>query len=198
MKRKLVLMAFAAVLLVGCDSGQMARMREALSSARQTAATFDGAVDQLKQKKAEVDAAIADMPDGPEKTEAKAVSEELAQWIARYDRGRLLAMEKITELEAKLATAQDEIDAFEAVGTTAAPYAGVYAPLVALAVGFAASVWRAVKNGKAAKAGADVIRAVETAKVNGVVNFADPATVKVLSAVMSEGGKALVDKVQGK
>lgn len=194
MKRTVMVLVFAGILLGGCDN---TKLREALTTARTTAETFDGAVDDLKEKKAAVDEAIADMPDGPQKDEALAVSNELGQWIGRYDAGKRIADKARADLEARLATAEDRIAAAEAVGLTAAPFAGPYAPLVALVVSLGAATWRMVRNGKRAKAGEGVVRALERVKNGGnAIDFSDPATAKKLSDVMGKAGKALVDKIQ--
>jgi hypothetical protein len=84
---------------------------------------------------------------------------------------------------------------------------GVAGQGLALAGGLAILVWREVRNhrtkkvaaAKARKAGAAmIVQAIDSAKsVDGVVNFADPATKTRLDANLGVEGRALVDEAQG-
>ncbi len=198
MKKLLCTLVILAVVLglTGCDTEGIQELRDTITGAKTQLTRFDEVVAELENDIVRQEIILVDLPEGPEKEEKAELVHNLRGLVKKYKAGSLALTEKITKFESELATAEDEIDVFESVGRTVAPFAGGYAPLVVLSVGLIGSIWRGIRKAKQAEAGVSVIRAIETVKVDGVVNFSAGATTKNLSELMGAAGKALVDKVQ--
>lgn len=194
-----VLAVVVLVGLVGCEKPLTPAEATQVVEKGQTALdVIDQALQDLESKRQEVDAELATMPAGPDRERMQAVSTGLELEILKFQAARAKLAEQLDAFAQKLKDASDEIDLFESIGKGASTYLpGLWGLVATLGVSLAAAVWRAVKKNGEAKAGKAVILALEAAKTDGVVNFADAATVNRLNVVMGEAGRSLVDKVQG-
>ena len=166
-------------------------------------------IDNLEAQRAQQAEEYAKLPPGPDRDKVLEAYKATGDYLATVKKYRDAASESLATYQANLEQAENDADVinatFEEAAKLAPPSAQPYIALAGLGIALIGSIVRQVQTGQKAKTAQEeadtakkVIVAVEKAKTDGVVNFADPETAKSLTLEMGAAGKALVDQIQGK
>lgn len=206
----LLLLTLVGLLLClgGCEAfkTQDARVQTMQQAAHIAAVSAEGAqqaVDFYTAKGAEIDAKLATVGDAALRDDllkAKARTDELiAKYRATFDQ----SVATVRALDAEIQKADNDGDLVVAAVNAAAPWipgpwGGIVQVATPLIVGLIGMIFGKKKGKQEGEADAQAIAAaIESAKSDaGVVNFADPMTVKILDAYLTEQQKKLVDAGQ--
>jgi len=201
----IALLIAAIFMAAGCDaSGQFdrAQAQEQLANAQQVVAQGEAAIEQLQSQLADLETELAATPESPER-------DRMLDRIAKV-RGKLTTMRPVVDaaeqfaerLEAKLANAQDGVEAvgaaIETGVNTAAPFLpppwNILVPgLTGIVLGIGSQIHRAIKARNDAESVARAVGAAARAG-GGVLNFNEDDTREALSAAMTDSAKALVKR----
>jgi len=208
-----VLLAVAVFVAGGCDAGDV---QQRIDKLQELSNSLHAAIGQAQVVSADLDVIIESMPPGDARDAILARKGQVDKAIAQASDVVGIIDTSLVSARRQLEAGGDGIDAVTGVVRDVAPVLPTpwnYVALFAATTG--AAVWRWVRAGKQAKDNAqaaetsntayrtlteitaNMVRAIEAAKdENGVVNFQDDQTAKMLDMLMGRSGKDLVDRAQ--
>lgn len=185
--------------LGGNSAERTAALRDAAAKTAQVAEAADKGIAYYTERSAKIESMLQGMSDGPIKDElvkAKATADaKIVEYREVFDKAVLTSK----TLADEMSRATNDLDTVQAVVTAAAPWipgpwGGLVATLAPVVFGLIGGLIGKRKGEGDAKA---IAAAVESAKTpDGVVNFADPQTVKILDAYLTAHQKAIIDAGQ--
>ena len=177
----------------GCTADQVEEIKAAVASIAGQRETVQMAADKAVADKAEMDAEIAAMPDGPAKDKAVAKSEKIGKIIEAYQEWLDRADATISALQAGLVEANDALDVAEAGLHATTPYLPL--PWGALATGIGGLTIGLLRAYQNRKAGRNI--AASVADIVAKELDLSPESAARLSAAQGATAKRIVDEAQG-
>lgn len=206
----MILLALVGLLLClgGCEAfeTQDARVQTMQQAAHYAAVSAEGAqqaVDFYTAKGAEIDAKLATVSDEALRNDLLAAKARTDELIARYRATFNQSVQTVKALDSEIQKASNDGDLVIAAVNAAAPWipgpwGGIVQVATPIIVGLIGMLFGKKKGKQEGEADAQAIAAaIESAKSDaGVVNFADPTTIKILDAYLTKSQKELVDAGQ--
>ncbi len=175
----------------GCNAEQIAALKGTINKTQVEVDAVEAAVDRLEEEKVQLDTDIVQMPPGKERERAEIISDKLGKVIdaGKYRLGQLDKI--LTDLETRLADANDAWDVADAGVKTAAPFIPApWGPLVL-------ATWGAVmtyRSNRHRAAGRNLARSVDSSL--GIEKMTD-AEKAVIRSRQSPLAARIVDEAQG-
>lgn len=191
--KHLLLIAAVIALLAptpGCNQAQIAELQLKATELKAQLAAGRKDLELTQEQRARLAAAIAEMPEGPEKEKAKKLAKNVDAAIEKTSAFLVKLEEATLQMEQRLEGAEDALDVAEAAVESAAPL--IPAPWGAI---FAASGGLLIGL---LRAGYNRAQAVKIARsVDGKVDLSDASKAEI-RAIQGAGGGRIVDEAQGK
>ena len=187
-----VLMLFATP--IGCTQADIDGIKQDLGLLQEQVGPMEEALALVIEQKAALDLEITKMEPGEEQDDAIALSKSMGSVIdvsrEILEKGKVA----MSGLQARLATAEDEIDVVDAAAKTATAFLPPpYNSLAFMGVGLAVGLWRAAKN---LRTGRKLAKSVNPIVAGALKDNADLR--RDLLIAQSPDVKKLVDEAQGK
>ncbi len=205
-----VLCCLVALCVPGCTSAQVEEWRIAAADARATAAEIEAKVLALQVEVERIGAEVAAMPEGPLRDALLAEHAASAEKVALAVKLAGQLRQGATDLDARIAAAEDEIGIVEGIINTVAPVLPPqWGALLTLLAGAALPLWRLIKKNaalaeeKAKTASAiaafnSTAAGIEAALVRLNPDAVDTLKTELLSFQTANGSHADVQALRGK
>ncbi len=199
---KLLLLVMAIMLCVGlvapgCDSASIQSLKDTVQKLTGQADQVQISIAKMIDQKQAIDRAILDMPEGPRKDQAIAMSEDIGEAISTGQKWLGPAQATLERYKAELADATDSLDVADASVKAVAPM--LPPPFNLLLTGVGGLVIGLIRAAQNRKAGRNIAASAEPFIVNGFTADGIGESVKAdMRKAQGSTGNRIVDEAQGK